>query len=176
MAVYPFLKFFRYVVHLTVKLPICVCVHLSGMVWTTENTSTHDRCESHSESQTEGALLTFDLWCRSAPCCSTSSLIRSRWPLSANNRTAILPSCEHEWHIHNQSMPLCHILYIPQYIRQCRPDTSVVSTALQYWNIQAQSLQVLSVAIGGCTLTLFSSSSEDLNSLWSIRTNSAWPL
>ena len=53
-----------------------------------------------------------------------------------------------DWHMHNQSMPLCHILYIPQYIRQCRPDTSVVSTALQYWNIQGLWLQVLLVAIG----------------------------
>ena len=81
-----------------------------------------------------------------------------------------------DWHMYNQSMPLCHILYIPQYIHQCRPDTSVVSTALQYWNIQAQSLVAHFRYTGGCTLTLSSSSSEHPKSLWSICTTSAWPL
>ena len=63
---------------------------------TAENTSAHDRCESHSESQTEGVLLTFALWCRSALCCSTSSLIKSKWPFSADTSTAVQPRCEHE--------------------------------------------------------------------------------
>ena len=73
-----------------------VCVYINRIMWTAENTSAHDRCESHPEPQTEGTLLTFDLWCRSALCCSTSSLIKSRWPFPADTRTAVLPSWEHE--------------------------------------------------------------------------------
>ena len=84
--------------NLTENLPLCVSTHVcKAMEWCgPQSTSTHERCESHSESQTEGVLLTFDLWCRSAPCCSTSPLIKSRWPPTADNRTAVLPSCEHE--------------------------------------------------------------------------------
>ena len=80
------------------KLPLRVSTHVCKSIeWCRpSSTSTQDRCESHSESQTEGALLTFALWCRSALCCSTSFLIRSRWPPAADNRTAVQPSCEHE--------------------------------------------------------------------------------
>ena len=79
---------------------------------TTGTTSAHNRCESHSESQTEGALLTFDLWCRSAPCCSTRSLIRSRWPCDADTRTAVQPSCEHEIDTYTIS-PCLYVTYYP---------------------------------------------------------------
>ena len=101
------------------------------MGWTTETASTHDRCDSQSESHTEGC--TTHLWLVQQVC----SVLLHQFP----HQVKVTTCCCHQdscpamlqtwrWKIYNQSMHLCHILHIPQYICQCRPDTSVASTAV----------------------------------------------
>ena len=121
------------------------------------------------------APLAFALWYRSALCCSTSSLMRSRWPPAADNRTAVQPYCGYK--IDTCTISPC--LYVTYYTFH---STSVSVDQIpqwfllhQYWNIKTHSLKVLTVDIGLCTLTLSSSTSKQLNSSLSNCTTSAWP-
>ena len=97
-------------------------------MWTTENTSTHDRCESHSDIT--------DRRCTTHLCLvmQVCSVLLHQLP----HQVKVTSCCWHQdsclaslwrWDLHIHNSPcLC--------IRQYRPDTSVVSTALQYWNIR----------------------------------------
>ena len=142
------------------------------MGWTTETASTYDRCDSQSKSHTEGCTTHL---CLVQQVCS---MLLHQFP----HQVKVTTCCCHQdscpanlrtWEWWDQSKNI-HTSYFPQYICQCRPDTSVASTAvLKFYD---QSIHALSVVIGaGFTLTLSTSSRVEPQSR-SIRTTSSWPL